>query len=421
MPRLSQKRAAFRFKITGRALKPAWPKYQRPMLRCQRSPGAVARIYQKKGNMSSFYKILHTEWSNGWGGQEIRILDECLGMAERGHEVELAGCPEGKLRKRAQESGLVFHPIAMKGPWDINALAKLVALIKAKGIDIIHTHSSVDSWLGGFAARLAGIKCVRTRHLSVPVSKNPLNIVYKLPQAVTTTGVSIRRHLVEDYGLPPERVTSVPTGVDAKRFAPREPDPELARELGLEPGRNVVAMVAVLRSWKRHDLFCAMARDLLAQRPDTRFLIVGDGPGWKRINGYLDDMGLRPAAIMTGHRNDVERILPLCTVCVLASDKAEGVPQAVLQQFACQKAVVAADAGDVAQVVLNEKTGLLVEPGSSDSLLAGVSRLLDDPDLRASLGRAGRELVMKKHSKKVMLDATEKVYADLGVKKREGA
>lgn len=364
---------------------------------------------------------MHTEWSNGWGGQEIRILDECLGMAQRGHEVELAGCPEGKLRKKAEEAGLVFNPIAMKGPWDINALAKLVALIKAKQIDIIHTHSSVDSWLGGFAAKLAGIKCVRTRHLSVPVSKNPLNIVYRLPQAVTTTGVSIRRHLVEDYGLPPERVTSVPTGVDAERFAPREPDPLLASELGLDPGQPVVAMVAVLRSWKRHDLFCAMAKDLLAQRPDTRFLIVGDGPGWKRINGYLDDMGLRPAVVMTGHRNDVERILPLCTVCVLASDQAEGVPQAVLQQLSCERAVVAADAGDVSQVVIDEKTGLLVEPGKSDPLLTGVKRLLDDKELRAALGRAGRELVKEKHSKDVMLNAMEKVYAGLGIKKRDNA
>ena len=100
--------------------------------------------------------ILHTEWSNGWGGQEIRILSECKGLAGRGHRVELAGCPQGKLRQRAGAEGLVFHPLDMAGPWDLPALLKLKRLMRKIGAQVVHTHSSVDSWLGGMAARLAG-------------------------------------------------------------------------------------------------------------------------------------------------------------------------------------------------------------------------------------------------------------------------
>ncbi len=357
------------------------------------------------------YSILHTEWSNGWGGQEIRILEECRGMAARGHRVELAGCPEGKLRPRAEAAGLTFHPLAMAGPWDIKALWRLKALIRRRGIQVVHTHSSVDAWLGGMAARLAGVACVRCRHLSVPVSKNPLNIVYRLPQAVITTGQGIRRHLIEDYGLPAERVTSIPTGVDTQRFAPAPPDPALQAELGLEAGQPVVAVVAVLRSWKRHDLFCQMAGQVLPKRPDTRFLIVGDGPGRARVEGYLEDMRLRPQVIMTGHREDIERILPLCAVCVLVSDKAEGVSQAVLQELAMERAVVASQAGDLPEVVRHGQTGLLVAPGELEPLTAAVLRLLDDPELRQGLGRAGRRLVLDTYSREHMLKATEEVYA----------
>ncbi|MBI5524440.1 MAG: glycosyltransferase family 4 protein [Desulfarculus sp.] len=359
------------------------------------------------------YGVLHTEWSNGWGGQEIRILDECLGMAQRGHRVELAGCPEGKLRARATAAGLTFLPLAMAGPWDLPALWRLKGLIRERGIQVVHTHSSVDSWLGGMAARLAGVACVRCRHLSVPVSKNPLNIVYRLPGAVITTGQGIRRHLVEDYGLAPGRVFSIPTGVDTVRFAPAPPGEGLMAELGLEPGQPVVAVVAVLRSWKRHDLFCQMARQVLDQRPSTRFLIVGDGPGRARVAGYLDDMGLRPAAIMTGHREDVQRILPLCAVCVLASDKAEGVSQAVLQELAMERAVVASAAGDSPEVVRHGQTGLLVPPGELAPLTAAVLRLLDDEDLRRRLGQNGRRLVLESYSRERMLEATEEVYAQV--------
>ena len=356
-------------------------------------------------------RIIHTEWSDGWGGQEIRILDECLGMAQRGHWVGLCGCSTGKLRQRSEEAGLPFFPLDMKGPWDVAALSKLANLLKRERIDVVHTHSSVDSWLGGFAARLKGVACLRTRHLSVPVNTNPLNFVYRLPHAVATTGQSIRRHLVEDYGLADDWVVSIPTGVDTARFAPAEPDPALAAELGVDPTRPVVAIIAVLRSWKRHDYFCQMAKSLLAKRPEVQFLIVGHGPGWKRINGYLDDMDLRGKVIMTGHRTDVEKILPLCTVCTLCSDKAEGVPQAVLQQLSAQRAVIGSDAGDVNQVILPHKTGLLYQPGDLEALETGVARLLDDPALRESLGKAGREFVKANHSKEIMLDQTEDIYA----------
>jgi glycosyltransferase involved in cell wall biosynthesis len=122
-------------------------------------------------------------------------------------------------------------------------------------------------------------------------------------------------------------------------------------------------------------------------------------------------MGLRPAVIMTGHRADVERILPLCTVCVLASDKAEGVPQAVLQQLACERAVAASAAGDIPEVVRHEQTGLLVEPGHAPSLASAVLRLLGDADLRKRLGRAGRRMVVDEYSRLAMLEATEQVYA----------
>lgn len=357
------------------------------------------------------YRVLHTEWSDGWGGQEIRILDECLGMAQRGHGVTLAGCPQGRLGERARQAGLEFVPLAMRGPWDLGAILALRRLITGRGLQVVHTHSSVDSWVAGLAARWAGAALVRTRHLSAPVNTSPLNFVYRLPHAVATTGGGIRRHLIEDYGLPPERVVSIPTGVDMDRFAPAEPDPALAAELGLDPQAPVVATVAVLRSWKRHDVFCQMARAVLARRPEARFLIVGDGPGRKRVEGYLDAMDLRRAVVMTGHRDDVQRILPLCTVCVLASDRNEGVPQAVLQQLSCRRAVVASRAGDIPEVVRHEQTGLLVPPGDADALAATVLRLLDDAALRRRLGEAGREMVASEYSRDAMLSATEELYA----------
>lgn len=378
-------------------------------MRCRRPRLTQPAGYRKKGQMKPL-NIIHSEWSNGWGGQEIRILTECLGMAGRGHRVALAGCPTGKLRQAAEGEGLTFHPLEMRGPWDLPAILKMRALLKSQNTDILHTHSSVDGWVGGMAARWAGVASLRTRHLSAKVPNHPFNFVYRLPQAVVTTGESIRRHLIDDYGLAPGRVASIPTGIDVGRYTPREPEAGLARELGLAPGLPVVAIVAILRSWKRHDLFLAMAKELLGQGRQAQFVIVGGGPKEQEVRELVRSLGLGERVVMTGMRPDVERLLPLCDVCVLASDKNEGVPQAVLQQMAAQRPVVAAKAGDVGQVVIDGQTGLLVEPGEASALAAGVARVLDDPDLAARLGRGGRRLVLARYSMEAMLDATEQIY-----------
>jgi glycosyltransferase involved in cell wall biosynthesis len=230
---------------------------------------------------------------------------------------------------------------------------------------------------------------------------------------VITTGQSIRRHLIDDYGLKEAKVHSIPTGIDPQRYCPAPPDPKLQAELGLKPEETVIAIVAVLRSWKRQDLFCRMARHLLQTRPRLRFLIVGDGPTREVITQLVENLNLKPNLVMTGHRQDVERILNLCSVCVQASDGAEGVPQAVLQQLASAKPVVAAAAGGVPEVIRHEDTGLLVETGSWQALAQAVERILQDKSLAARLGENGRQMVQREYSLTHMLDRTEEIYSQV--------
>ena len=108
----------------------------------------------------------------------------------------------------------------------------------------------------------------------------------------------------------------------------------------------------------------------------------------------------------------MERILPLCDVCVLASDKNEGVPQAVLQQMAAQRPVVAAEAGDVGQVVIDGQTGL---PGGAGQRPGPGRRAWPaswtTPELAGRLGRQGQDMVLERYSLEAMLMATEEVYA----------
>lgn len=97
-------------------------------------------------------RILHTESSTGWGGQEIRILTEAQGFMARGHQVGLITPPEATIYSEAQRRGIpvIGLPIARKHLRPLLAMRQWLAH-HAQGFDVINTHSSTDSWLVALA------------------------------------------------------------------------------------------------------------------------------------------------------------------------------------------------------------------------------------------------------------------------------
>src|SRR5512143_3521915 len=165
-------------------------------------------------------RVLHTEESDGWGGQEIRILAEMTGMKARGYDVLLATPGHTTIFARASEAGIETFEVPMDRRSFVRGTLALAGIIRRRGVDIINTHSSRDSWMGGVAGRLAGAKVLRTRHISSEIRKNPMSrLVYgPLCDGIMTTGEFIRGQLIRELGLDPAKVHSVPTGIDVEKF-----------------------------------------------------------------------------------------------------------------------------------------------------------------------------------------------------------
>src|SRR5215210_2656004 len=118
-------------------------------------------------------RIVHTESSLGWGGQEIRILSESQGMLRRGHEVKLLCPPEARIYAEAPAYGVpaIALPIGRKRPLGVKVLYEW---LKGNHCNVVATHSSTDAWLSALALLALGrpIPTVRTRHISAPVPRN---------------------------------------------------------------------------------------------------------------------------------------------------------------------------------------------------------------------------------------------------------
>jgi len=356
--------------------------------------------------------ILHTEWSNGWGGQEQRIILECRKMRERGHQVVIACQPGSGILAKAKEWGIAVEEVVMRGSIDPLAVRDLYRVIKRHRIDVVSSHSGKDSWSAAFAAKLARVKLlVRTRHLSLPISQNPFNFVYGMVDGIVTTGEALRDTIIADNGFSPEKIVSIPTGVSLERFSNDcSAASRLKSSLGIPEGAPVVCMVAVLRGMKRHDLLIAAAAELRGDYPEARYLVVGDGPGREGVEELVRETGMEDRFILTGYRNDIPEILACSDLFVLTSDRFEGVPQSITQAMAMGRPVVAAPVGSIPELVLDGVTGLLAETGDAASFARAMRRLLGDGALRAAMGQAGRAHVLAGYTDDIMAQKTLDFY-----------
>lgn len=363
--------------------------------------------------MSDRLRILHTESSTGWGGQEIRILTEMRGMLDRGHAVTLVTPEDAQLHPAARKLGIPVHPVPI-GRKNLSGLSALRGWLGKQGwaFDVINTHSSTDSWLAAVAGALRSKAppIVRTRHVSTAVNNGIGTrwLYLRATRHIVTTGEALRQQLHRDNGFPLEHMTSVRTGIDLGRYRPLDQG-ECRRKLGLEDGPTV-GIVATLRDWKGHDILFEAWPAIRREVPDVRLIIVGDGPYRDRLDARVARLGIGDSLRFVGHQENVTDWLNAFDVFTLPSWGDEGVPQAIMQAMACGKAVVTTPVGAITEAVVADRTGLIVPPRAAQALGAAIVRVLRDEALRASLGKAGLERAGKEFGIDAMLDRMEAVF-----------
>jgi glycosyltransferase involved in cell wall biosynthesis len=203
----------------------------------------------------------------------------------------------------------------------------------------------------------------------------------------------LAEHLIA-RGVPADRVTIVPNGVDTARFRPDVADAELRARFGT---RVVVAFVGSFASFHGIDLLKRAAEVLLAC-PEAALLMVGGGPGARVLEAHYAALGLSERVVFSGHvpRERVPALTAVADV-LLAPYPPEPLfyfsPIKLFEYLACGRAVLAARIGQIAEVVGEGENGLLYEPADPDAFVAQLRRLVGDGALRARLGRAARATV----------------------------
>ena len=356
-------------------------------------------------------RILHLEASPGWGGQEIRILREAEGMRERGHEVILAVMQGGTLVKEACKAGFTVKEINFKkSHWPL-ALVLLLRLMRRHRIDLVNTHSSLDSWIGGIAARIAKRPIVRTRHLSTPIKQgwNSRVLYGNLADFIVTTCGGIIPMICRQSGKSASQCRSIATGVDLTRMLADKSSADLFRsQLGLSSGDFLVGTACFMRSWKGIDDFLKAA-DLLRDIPEIKWVIIGGGHAKKYVQ-KAKELQLEGIVYFSGHLENPFSAMAALDIFALLSTAHEGVSQALLQAAALAKPLVATKVGGLGEVCLDRMTGLQVAPFSPNEVAKAVIEFKENRIFRQEAGLRGRQLVEQRFTLKSTVDQMEQVY-----------
>lgn len=354
------------------------------------------------------------------------LEEYCLFLTEeltaRGHSSVLAfpEPPFTALRERLAEAGGEIVELKVpRGPREAIGLGKK---IRDLDIDIVHgTFLPMFSTLP-IVLKLAGVPRVifsdQTSRSGVPpggfhrrLSSLKTRIVSHWIDLIIADARYVRDSLVSESGFPPSKITVLYNGVNPSRFDPKRDGRQLRAQLGVSEDAGVVASVSQAIPEKGLDIYLRAAQEVLRHKPDTVFLVVGDGPVLSKLRELAASLGISDNVIFTGLLQETQEVFAASDVMILLPRWREAFAFSMLETMASGKPLVASSVGAIPEAVVHGETGLLVPAEDPRATAAALMELLNDSDKARRMGAAARRRCEERYDLRDMVRATVDLYS----------
>ena len=323
-------------------------------------------------------RILHTETSLHWGGQEMRIVEQSRWLNSRGHETWIAARPGAQILEHAKALSLPSVEIAFRGNLNPFAIGGLHRFIGKHKIDIVDCHSSRDASHCA-VLRLLGRRVVRSLHLEAIHTGKLHGLAWRFGSDRVIVVSNILRQRLIAKGLPSQSIDVIREGIDLQDFNANRSTCNVREELGIAGSCRLIANIGMIRPDKGQRYFVESAEAIAAAIPDVRFLIVGSPtrPEFEaELRASVEASSQRDKFILTGYRQDVANLIQ-ASDCVVISSLQEAHSRVALEAFALKRPVVATNAGGLPEVVKDGVTGTLVPKADAAAIASGVIATLE--------------------------------------------
>jgi glycosyltransferase involved in cell wall biosynthesis len=349
------------------------------------------------------------------GGAQEHAFSLMSRLDKSRYEVSAVSLTPGSAVRKLQREG--FSVLVIDEADDAIAVGALTAHLADIRPDVIHTHMYRADIVGTKAAIALGNAghrrpyIVSTVHSSRVRSASDRGTIRALtPEMDQLIAVSkaIERKIADEHrdGAP---VRLIYNGVDLDRYDHQEPCCTLRDDYGMEPGSQIVGVIARLEPEKGHQTLIDAWPIVLRDVPDAYLLIVGEGSERGALERRAAARRVAHRVVFTGRRDDVPAVTAALDVAVLPSRReAQGL--SILEAMALSRPVVASDVGGIPEMIDDGVTGLLVPHDNPPALAGAIVRLLTDHAFADTIARAGHDLVHDRFCIELMVKAIEEIY-----------
>ena len=354
-------------------------------------------------------KILHVETGRHLYGGPQQVLYLVSALIERGHDCTLVCPPDSGIDMAARLKGLPVRNLFCAGDLDLPFAYRLVQFLQETKPDLVHCHSRRGAdILGGLAASFADIPAVVSRRVDNTEMRLVAALRYRPFKKIIAISEAIRQVLLE-HDVDADRIEVIRSAIDVEQFAHKPDCAGIRDEFGVAEDAFVIAAAGQLIPRKGHRFLLQAAAELTDRERPFRVIIFGEGYLNNQLRAQAASLGLGDVVQFAGFRDDLDSYMG-CIDLFVHPATAEGLGVIALKAAAAGVPVVGFAAGGLPEAVIDGETGFLVPAEDVDALTAAVARLMDDPALRADLGRAGRKRMQKEFSIATMVDRHIALY-----------
>ena len=360
--------------------------------------------------------VLLTNATDIFAGGEDYVLILGRYLARRGHRVWVSARPGHLLLRKCAEASLPVVPVEYGDMARVFGVSRVLRrAMRERSIAIVHSNANYDRTCAAIAAAFTPARHVAGIHSSHSIRHNITHAIrnrYGISHFITDADAG-REVLLREDGIPREKVTTVPIGIES--------DPDDVRagfrartrgEMGIDDATVVIGNVARLVPFKGHRSLLEAASLVARGERSVLFLIAGDGELGADLKAHAAALGLGDRVRFLGFRDNLRELYPAFDIYCHSSLElaSEMFPIAILRALASALPVVSTNVGGIAAMIDEGVSGYLTAAEDPRALAHALLGLINDPRERSALGRASFALFEQRYQAAVMAGNVERVY-----------
>lgn len=373
------------------------------------------------GKQTALPTVCHVIHALGVGGAEV-LVDVMVRRLSEHYRCVVAVLDEvGEIGERLRSDGFTVEHLHREPGIDRGCARRLDAFAKKEGVGLLHAHQYTPFFQSMLSRGLLGARPVllteHGRHVpDLPSRKRSVvnRLLLRKQDRLIGCGGAVRQALIDNEGLPANRVDVIYNGVNLNTFGTPSDGAraKLRAEFGFEQTDFVAVQVARLHELKDHITAVKAIDEARKSVPSIKLLVVGDGDQQAVIEQEIQKRQLQDHVVLAGSRTDVADLLS-ASDAFLMSSISEGIPLTIIEAMAGRLPVVSTAVGGIPEMIEHQRNGFLAAAKDSSALASHLVQLATTPSLRTEIGDAGRQTAEQTFSEQGMLDGYRRLYGEM--------